>query len=417
MEVIFLTTSYVSTIEYVINRQKEETLTYLQQHPDFSPDLAAKVHKFQSTHEKYTQTPLVSLKNLAKCIGVKSFYIKNEAKRFGLNAFKVLGGIYAIGRYLADRLNRDIETLSFEELRTPEVKKELGTLTFVSATDGNHGKGVAWAARELGQRAVIYLPKGAAKERVEAIANEGAIAEVTDLNYDGAVQLAAQKAKENGWVVVQDTAWEGYEEIPLWIMQGYATLAKEIVDQLEEDEFPTHIFLQAGVGSYAASIAAYFKQFYHDKQILIGLVEPHLANCYYRSFVANEIDYKIVEGEMNTIMAGLSCGVPNPQAWEILRRYTDISFSCDDSVAALGMRLLGQPIGDDERIISGESGAVTTGLAYCLATEEHLQDLKEQLQINENSRILVISTEGDTDQENYRNVVWKGSYPYQPIFK
>ena len=411
MEGLFLQTKSMATVAFTFNQNKED-LTYLDQNNQFSLKVADQAHRFQSTHRHYTRTPLVSLSSLAKHIGIKNLYVKNEAHRFGLNAFKVLGGIYAIGRYLADRLGRHIETLSFDELKTPEVKKELGDITFISATDGNHGKGVAWAARELGHKAVIYLPKGAAKERVEAIANEGEVAEVTDFNYDESVRLAAKKAKENGWVVVQDTAWEGYEKIPLWIMQGYSTLAKETVYQLGEDNAPTHIFLQAGVGSYAASIAAYFVQYYRQESPKILLVEPHFANCYYQSFVANDSNFRVVDGDLDTIMAGLACGEPNPKAWEILRRYVDVSFSCDDSVAALGMRVLGHPIGDDERIISGESGAVTSGLVYSLIKDDTFKEAKEKLNINEDSRILVINTEGDTDQDHYLKVVWEGHYPY-----
>src|SRR5690625_4841890 len=221
----------------------------------FTKEAIKQVIDFQQTHPAYTQTPLYSLKQLANHLNVEDIKVKDESKRFGLNAFKVLGGIYAIGKYIAEQLGRNIADLSFTDLQSKEVKEKIGQVTFISATDGNHGKGVAWAARELGQKAIIYLPKGSANTRLEAISEEGQEAKITDINYDETVKLCSNLADENGWVLVQDTAWGGYEQIPLWIMQGYATIAAEIIEDLTADNEapPTHIFLQAGVGSFAAS--------------------------------------------------------------------------------------------------------------------------------------------------------------------
>ena len=182
--------------------------------------------------------------------------VKNESYRFGLNAFKVLGGIYAIAQYVANKLGRNIEELSFEQLKTPEVRAQVGNLTFISTTDGNHGRGVAWAARELGFQARIYMPAGSAAERLLHIKSEGAFAEITTMNYDDTVRYTSQLALENGWVLIQDTMWEGYDEIPLWIMQGYTTLVQEIVEQIQQA--PTHVFLQAGVGSFAGAVVAFY---------------------------------------------------------------------------------------------------------------------------------------------------------------
>ncbi|WP_225434229.1 diaminopropionate ammonia-lyase [Peribacillus tepidiphilus] len=380
----------------------------------FSLNEINNVVKFQITHPSYAPTPLVRLSALAGSLGFKEIFVKNEAERFGLNAFKVLGGIYGVGQYLANRLGRDIATLTFDELKSPEVKKITGEITFISATDGNHGRGIAWAARELGHKAMIYMPKGSSLNRFKAIESEGAIVEITEFNYDDSVRLAASNAAENGWVVVQDTAWDGYEEIPLWIMQGYATLAKEAVEQMKAftEEPPTHVFLQAGVGSFAAGIAAFFIQYYQEKHPKIIVVEPHLANCYYQSFASNDESFQVVGGEMNTIMAGLACGEPNKRAWQILRHYAEVAFTCDDQISALGMRILGNPLAEDSPITSGESGAVTTGLLYCLAKEAWLNSAKQHLDLNQHSRILLINTEGDTDTEHYRKIVWEGKYPY-----
>ncbi|TCP24912.1 diaminopropionate ammonia-lyase [Scopulibacillus darangshiensis] len=371
------------------------------------------VYDFQKTHNDYSETPLSHLKNLAEYLDVADIRVKDESYRFGLNAFKVMGGIYAVGKYLADRLGKKIEELSFQELQSPRVKEELGELTFISATDGNHGRGVAWAARELGHRSVIYMPKGSARVRLEAIRNEGAVAHITELNYDDAVRMCADVATENGWIMVQDTAWKGYDHIPLWIMQGYASMGKEIVEQLLRDggEQPTHIFLQAGVGSFAAAITAYMVQHYQGNPPIVVVVEPDQADCYYKSFANKEGKRETVTGMMDTIMAGLACGEPNTRAFRILKQYAKAAFSCDDSIAALGMRIYGSPMKDDPHVVSGESGSAPLGLLYYLRKFKENQKVCVELSLDSESRILLISTEGDTDPVHYRKVVWEGSCP------
>ena len=169
--------------------------------------------------------------------------MKDESYRFGLNAFKVLGGSYAIGRYIAKKLGKDISEITFDYLISDEVKNKLGDITFITATDGNHGRGVAWTANQLKQKCIVYMPKGSAKERVENIALEGAEVTVQDLNYDECVRLADENAKKNGWVMIQDTAWDGYEDIPKWIMQGYMTMAFESYEDLKQKNLkPSHVF-------------------------------------------------------------------------------------------------------------------------------------------------------------------------------
>lgn len=397
-----------------IRRVKNKFLLSQHHHEElehFSTDKIANVLKFQKTHKQYAETPLVSLDHLSKHLNLASIQVKDESKRFGLNAFKVMGGIYAIGKYIADKLGRNIETISFEELQLEEVKEQIGNITFISATDGNHGRGVAWAARELGQKSIIYMPKGSSESRLEAIRNEGVEAKITNVNYDETIKICASLADENGYVMVQDTAWEGYEEIPLWIMQGYASIAMEITEELEklQEKPPTHIFLQAGVGSFAASIAAYFLQYYGVQNIKIIIIEPDLADCYYRSFANNGGNIEAVTGDMNSIMAGLCCGEPNIRSFKMLKQYAHSFYSCPDSVAALGMRVLGNPILSDEKIISGESSAIPLGLLYYLRKAVELEEVDE-IGLNESSRVLFINTEGNTDPQNYLDIVWKGRY-------
>ncbi|MFO1443704.1 diaminopropionate ammonia-lyase [Bacillus sp. Bva_UNVM-123] len=372
-----------------------------------------KIHSFQKTHRLFTTTPLYHLKQLAEYLNVADIRIKDESHRFALNAFKVLGSIYAMAKFIANRIGEDVESLSFDILQSEDIKKRLGELTFISATDGNHGRGVAWAARELGHQSVILLPKGSSLERLNAIRNEGAKAKITDLNYDHTVRMCAKLANENGWILVQDTAWQGYEEIPLWIMQGYATIARETAMQLKESnaEPPTHVFLQAGVGSFPAAIAACMIEYFHERPPHIVIVEPNQADCFYRSFSNDEGKREIVEGEMNTIMAGLACGEPNTIAYHILRQYAIGSISCDDSIAALGMRMYGNPLKNDPRIIAGESGAVSLGLLHSLRMDQKVENICYELGLNANSRVLLINTEGDTDPAFYRKIVWEGAYP------
>ncbi|KOS64357.1 diaminopropionate ammonia-lyase [Lysinibacillus agricola] len=390
--------------QYLIQKNVEQVVPFLR---NFSLEQVNRVGRFQRTYEKFESTPLRSLDAFASLVGVQSIFVKDESYRFNLNAFKVLGGVYAIGQYAAKKLGRNIDELSFEQLKSLEVRELLGDLTFISTTDGNHGRGVAWAARELGLKARIYMPAGSAEERLQNIKNEGAYAEITTMNYDDTVRYTSQLAKENDWVVIQDTMWEGYEEIPVWIMQGYTTLVKEAALQLEKA--PTHVFLQAGVGSFAGAVVAFLQQYYEQK-ITFVLVEPFVANCYYESFKAGAEQFVTVGGEMQTIMAGLACGEPNPLAWDLLKTYTKVSICCDEEVAATGMRILGNPLATDARIIAGESGAAPVGCFYELMTNEQYTELKDTLQLDENSRVLFINTEGDTDVENYRNIVWHGKY-------
>lgn len=378
--------------------------------PYFSLDQVRKVGQFQLTYEQFEKTPLHHLEALSSYMNVEKIMVKDESYRFGLNAFKVLGGIYAIAQYVANKLGRNIEELSFEQLKTPEVRAQVGNLTFISTTDGNHGRGVAWAARELGFQARIYMPAGSAAERLLHIKSEGAFAEITTMNYDDTVRYTSRLAQENGWILIQDTMWGGYEEIPLWIMQGYTTLVQEIVEQIQQA--PTHVFLQAGVGSFAGAVVAFLQQYY-EQEITFVLVEPHVANCYYESFKKNTGQCVTVGGEMQTIMAGLACGEPNPQAWQILKAFIKISISCEEEIAATGMRVLGNSLATDNRIIAGESGAAPFGCFYEIITNEQYKELKHALHLNEQARVLFINTEGDTDKESYREIVWHGKYANQ----
>lgn len=394
----------------VLNQSNKEDLADLS---FINEEESSKAQKFHASFPQYSVTPLRRLNNLADLFGVKDIFVKDESKRFGLNAFKVLGGSYAIAKYIAKKLDMDIGDLPYEKMISKEIKDKLGKLTFITATDGNHGRGVAWTSQQLQQDCVVLMPDGSSLERRDNIRKTGAKCDIMEgLNYDACVRLASKYAKEKGYVMIQDTAWDGYEEIPTWIIQGYSTLAKEAYDQLNEvNSKVTHIFLQAGVGSFATGVTGFFSDEYKGKdKPFIGLIEPEQANCNYLTAKINDGKIHYVEGEMNTIMAGLACGEPVTIGYPILRSYVDAFLSVPDKAAARGMRILGNPLGDDERIISGESGAATVGAISEILQREDLKDIKEDLKLDENSVILFISTEGDTDFKHYRQVCWDGYY-------
>lgn len=370
---------------------------------------AQEVCAFHRSFPEYSITPLVRLHELAQFLGVKDIYVKDESKRFGLNAFKVLGGSYAIAREIAERLQLAREEMTYAKLTSRTVQEKLGTMTFVTATDGNHGRGVAWTAARLGQKAIVFMPKGSSLERLHNIQALGAEASITDLNYDDAVRLANKTAKECGGIVIQDTSWENYEKVPQHIMQGYTTMAYETIEQLGEVR-PTHVFLQAGVGAMAGAVTGFLADYYQENRPVITVAEPENANCLYRTALASDGKLHNVTGDLASIMAGLCCGEPCSLGWEMLAAYADNFISMPDEVAALGMRALGNPLAGDAAVVSGESGAAGFGLMLAALRYKELSWLKEKLQLASDSVVLCISTEGDTDKENYRRIVWDGKY-------
>jgi diaminopropionate ammonia-lyase len=366
-------------------------------------DIIESVTCFHKSLPGYVPTPLVKLSVLAGYLGVDEICVKDESKRFDLNAFKVLGASYAMAKALMKELGLGSQKITFEDLVLNSDK--IKHLTFVTATDGNHGRAVAWAAERFGCKAVVYMPKGSSKARVEAIHSYGAKASILDCNYDEAVIFSENKAKENNWVLLQDTSFSGYEEIPEYVMQGYFSLITEVMDQGNDIEF-THVFVQAGVGSLAAALLAYLCNLFGKLKPIFVVVEATGAPCFYESMSAGDGKPHTVHGDLETIMAGLACGKPSEKGWEILKAGADAFVACSDEIARKGMRVLGNPMGNDTRVVSGESGAVTLGLVFSLLNDGNNKDLRKKLKINYNSKILLFSTEGDTDPQHYREVVW-----------
>ncbi|MDR2114594.1 MAG: diaminopropionate ammonia-lyase [Bifidobacteriaceae bacterium] len=404
----------------------------------FTAEEIAKVVAFHSSIDGYKPTPLVVLNGQAQKLGVKAVYVKDESHRFGLNAFKALGGSFAIGKYLAHRLGKDISELSYEEMISDQTKAALGDITFITATDGNHGRGVAWTANKLRQKCVVHMPKGSAPERLANIQALGAQADITDLNYDDAVRLSNEEAEKYGWALVQDTSWPGYEDIPISIVQGYSTLIYEAFQEFDEQglAWPTHVFAQAGVGAFATAVTAGVTAAYAKRGIAaptLVVVEPHQAACIFDTLRATDRRLHPVTGDMDTIMAGLACGEPVTVGVDILAHCVDFVVSAPDYVAAQGMRALSSPprqavagygtgLGEaaasrrgdsaaDPRIISGESGAVTFGFVHEVCSDPDYAEFRTLLGIDQNSVVLCVSTEGDTDRAGYDRIVTNGAYP------
>lgn len=395
-------------IQWAENRMPKTADTSL---PIMSLENVAKARAFHESFPQYSKTPLSKLDHMAEYLGLGGLFVKDESYRFGLNAFKVLGGSFAMANYIAKQTHRDVSQLPYAVLTSEELRKEFGQATFFTATDGNHGRGVAWAANRLGQKSVVLMPKGSTQTRLENILKEGADATITDVNYDECVRRANAMAEQtpNG-VMVQDTAWDGYEEIPSWIMQGYGTMASEADEQLREYgcDRPTHIFIQAGVGSLAGAVQGYFANRYPDNPPMVVVMEADSAACLYKGAKAADGSIRIVDGDMPTIMAGLACGEPNTISWDILKNHVSVFTSCPDWVSARGMRLLAAPVKGDPQVTSGESGAVGMGLLSAVMEQEEYRDLRELLKLDKNSTVLLFSTEGDTDPQRYKEIVWDG---------
>lgn len=373
------------------------------------PGSSQATRRFHAQLPGYEMTPLKSLSNLAARLGLDHTWVKDESARMRLNAFKALGGSFAIYQYIRNRVGSP--SLSFTDLMSAEIRSQLGDVTFTSATDGNHGKGLAWASWKLGFPCVIYVHKDTSQARIDAIAEFGAEVRVVNGNYDEAVRQCERDAQANGWQVVSDTSWPGYEQIPMWVMQGYTTLLAETQEQLVALGYtrPTHVFLQAGVGAFAAAMIAFYKQLFPADPPIFAVVEPRKADCIYQSMRAGDGQPHNVEGELDTIMAGLACGEPSPLAWEILRDCADFVVTVPDYVAAKGMRMYGVPLKGDPVVISGESGAATLGALTFIMDYDEAEEIREALQLDEQSRVLLINTEGNTDPEYFRNVVWDGT--------
>ncbi len=352
-----------------------------------------------SQWDGYAPTPLVTLNALAARIGVGAILYKDEGSRFGLGSFKALGGSYAAQCLLRSEISTRIgEAVALADIRTGKFRSHCSDITLVSATDGNHGRSLAWGCRRFGASCRIYIHAEVSEGRATAIRELGATVVRIEGDYDESVAEARKAARENGWFVVSDTSWSGYTRPARDVMAGYGVMVQEICDSL--DRAPTHIFLQGGVGGLAASVISGFRQHWSDRVPRAVVVEPSSAACLYASARAGETTAITVTEE--SVMAGLSCGEPSELAWKILSEEASNVLTLPDSVIAPTMRLLARPIEDDPAIEAGETGAA--GLAALIAVRQN-ENLSDVLGLDSGARVLLIGSEGVTDPTIFRRVM------------
>ena len=339
---------------------------------------------YHRTIENYKESPLHRLSALSNFFKISNLYVKDESNRFGLDSFKVLGGSYAVSEILKNKPN---------------------TSVFCTATDGNHGKGLAWSTKKYKKKCIVYVPKDTSKLRIKAISDLGAKVEQLEMNYEDTCKYAAEISLKMNWELVQDASWVNYELIPAYIMSGYLTHFIEMEDTINKLNQPDLdiVIIQCGVGSWPASCIWYYLNRYGKNKPKIILVEPTESCGVYQSF--HEGKRISPKGNLSTIMAGLNCGIPSKSAWKIIKRGCDGVIKITDSEVKLAMKMFYKPLLEDIKIISGESGAAgLAGLIKCL-NDNNLKKLKDHIGLNKDSRVLVFNSEGKTDKNSFSKIV------------
>lgn len=347
----------------------------------------------------YAPTPLVALSAMAARLGIAALHYKDEGGRFGLGSFKALGGAYAVARLLQARMALALgRPVGMDEVTSVAHPGLAAAVTVCCATDGNHGRSVAWGAQSFGCGCVIFIHEGVSEARKAAIQAYGAQVRRCAGNYDDSVREAQQVATQEGWFVVSDTSYPGYMDVPRDVMQGYEVMAAEAFDAL--DSAPTHIFLQTGVGGMAAAVTALGKRRWGAARPRIVLVDPDRSACWVASYRAGRPT--AVAGDLDTLMAGLACGEISALAWGILRDHGDAVMEVTDAAAVAQMRALARPQGGDPAVVAGESAVA--GLAGLIAALSDPQ-AAALLGLDATARVLVFGTEGDTDPQLYQQLV------------
>lgn len=371
-------------------------------HPDDAQMLgragSEQVEQHLAQRPNHAMTPLHALPALAGDTGVAAIHVKDEGYRLGLRSFKALGGAYAVSCLILEEASRQFgRNVNVSELLSPEVRAVAAGMTFACATDGNHGRSVAQGAQMTGARSVIFVHGGVSQQRINAIASYGAEIVRVDGTYDESVRESARVAALNGWAIVSDTSWPGYERIPGLVMQGYTAMIREALRQLPEP--PTHVFVQAGVGGVAAAVAGYLALEFGAARPVFTVVEPARAACLYASAEAGK-PVVIAHGEP-TVMAMLECYDPSPLAFRVLCRFADAFMTVDEDDAVAVMNRLARPTGGDPAVVAGESGGA--GLAGLMVAVRD-PSVRTALGLNATSRVLVFNTEGATDPDRYREL-------------
>ena len=347
----------------------------------------------------YAPTPLHALPTLSDRIGVSEIQFKFEGPRFGLGSFKALGAAYSAMRLLQREVAaRTGHAVTRDDIREGRYRDACAGITLVSATDGNHGRSLAWGCQRFGAPCRIYIHAEVSQGRADAMSAFGAEVIRIDGDYDASVALARDEAAANGWFVVSDTSWEGYTIPPRDVMAGYGVMAREVVEALPQA--PTHVFVQGGVGGYAAAVAALFRQHWGDDTPRVVVVEPDRAACLFASAEAGRATTVVIEEE--TIMAGLSCGEPSPMAWEVLAEEASDFLKIPDQMVGPTMRLMARPLAGDPVIEAGESAV--GGLSALIAARND-PALSGALGLDAQSRVVMFGTEGITDPDIYARIM------------
>jgi diaminopropionate ammonia-lyase len=329
-----------------------------------------------SNWEGYSPTPLVELHKLSKELNLNKIFYKDESKRFDLKSFKALGGAYAVEK----------------------VSKGNKNIIVSTATAGNHGRSVAWGARRLGLQCKIFISEFVSDARGQAMSDLGADVIKVKGNYEKSLIECIKKSTDNNWQIVQDVAWKDYMTVPKFTMAGYTVMMKEIVDQIDQKRI-SHIILQAGVGGMAGAMIAGVARYLEDIPITI-VVEPDSAACVLESIKLGKIEKIDIKRE--SLMGGMSCGEVSLVPWEILKNSVKYCISLPDDDIAKTMKLLGNASFSEKKIIAGENSA--PGVISLITSCED-EKIKEKLQLNKDSNVLLIGCEGDTDQEMYQKLI------------
>jgi diaminopropionate ammonia-lyase len=362
-------------------------------------EAAEEVERYLTCRDNHATTRLHTLPTMAAQLGVGAIHVKDESFRLGLGSFKALGGSYAVIRLVLEEASRHLgRPIDVAELGAPEVRGIAATMTVACATDGNHGRSVAHGAQLVGARAAIFVHSGVSGERVAAIHRLGAETIRVAGTYDDSVAEATRVSAANGWSVVSDTSWPGYERVPGLVMQGYTVMVREALRQLPEP--PTHAFVQAGVGGLAAAVAGHLALVLGDRRPIFVVVEPARAACLYETVRAGH-PITLQHGEP-TVMAMLECYTPSLVAWRVLSRVADAFMTVEDEDAVAVMNRLARPAGGDPAIVAGESGGAGLAGLICAATDP---ELRSTLGLDEASRVFAINTEGATDPVRYTELV------------
>ena len=349
----------------------------------------------------YQPTPLVELSSLARALSLGRILVKDESRRFGLKAFKALGGSYAVYRFVAEYLaSAGRPCPRAGQFYSESGFLHPGELTFSTATDGNHGRGVAWAAKLLHQRAMIFMPRGTVRARIDNIKNEGAEVVVVDGSYDDAVSLCAREAEARGWQIISDTSWPGYEMIPRWIMAGYLTLFREIESAVDVGTRIDCVIVQGGVGALAGAAAWYFRKESRWPEAKLVSVEPVEAACLLESIESGG-EPVLSKGRQDSIMAGLNCGMPSLTAWPLIKQGFDMFLAIPDSSCVEAMRRYYFSTSGDRGIVSGESGAAGLAALLDLMSKPEFCEARSYLGLGHDCTVLLLNTEGDTDPTGF----------------